>query len=463
MIPLPLALTLSFLFCSLPSSADPLHVSLNRRSVGVRDISHYAAAAERLRGKYGFSVPTTRRRGRKRASSADISIVNQDADASYFGSVSIGTPGQTLNVILDTGSSDLWVVDTTCQTCLRGTPVFDPTKSSSFAQSLGNQQTTIQYGSGSVAGQIAQESVSMGGFTVPKQVFLAADQTSDGLLDGTVSGIMGLAFSAIASTQSTPFWQALVQGNQLTAPEMSFWLTRVRGTTASTQQDQNGGVFTLGGMNSSLFTGDVEFLNMPVSTPSFWLLSMSAITVQGKSVPVTSGQTALSAIDTGTTLIGGPTTDVQAIWAAVPGSQAVPGMDGFFSFPCTASVVITLSFGGKSWPINSDDMNLGPISRGSSQCLGGIFDLGLGSNIVSGSGNPSWVVGDTFLKNVYSVFRATPPSVGFAQLSQLAGGSGTPIAGPNSSVQASAGSISNQISLTSLVSLMSIVFAVFFM
>ena len=40
-------------------------------------------------------------------------------------------------------------------------------------------------------------------------------------------------------------------------------------------------------------------------------------------------------------------------------------------------------------------MNLGTVGQG--LCLGGIFDLGLGSNIGSGGGNPSWVVGDTFL------------------------------------------------------------------
>lgn len=40
-------------------------------------------------------------------------------------------------------------------------------------------------------------------------------------------------------------------------------------------------------------------------------------------------------------------------------------------------------------------MNLGTVGDG--LCLGGIFDLGLGSNIGTGGGNPSWVVGDTFL------------------------------------------------------------------
>lgn len=54
--------------------------------------------------------------------------------------------------------------------------------------------------------------------------------------------------------------------------------------------------------------------------------------MQGKGVAVTGGASALAAIDTGTTLIGGPTNDVQAIWNAVPGARAIASMPGFFSF-----------------------------------------------------------------------------------------------------------------------------------
>lgn len=88
-----------------------------------------------------------------------------------------------------------------------------------------------------------------------------------------------------------------------------------------------------------------------------------------------------------------------------------------------------MSFGGKSWPLNTQDMSLGPERTGSNMCLGGIFDLSAGSNIPANSGAPGWVVGATFLKNVYSVFRASdPPAIGFAQLSDAAGGSGSVIA-----------------------------------
>lgn len=77
---------------------------------------------------------------------------------------------QQFNVILDTGSSDLWLAGAQCTSCPSGTPEFDTSKSSSFT-STGNQEVTIQYGSGAVTGTLAQDSVSMGAFSVSQQTF----------------------------------------------------------------------------------------------------------------------------------------------------------------------------------------------------------------------------------------------------------------------------------------------------
>ncbi len=77
---------------------------------------------------------------------------------------------------------------------------------------------------------------------------------------------------------------------------------------------------------------------------------------------------------------------------------------------CTTQVSVSISFGGKSWPIDPTDMNLGTV--GSNLCLGGIFDLNLGSSVTAGGGNPSWVVGDTFLVSLRIHFLchlASPP------------------------------------------------------
>ncbi|KAJ7288719.1 hypothetical protein C8J57DRAFT_1281068, partial [Mycena rebaudengoi] len=57
-----------------------------------------------------------------------------------------------------------------------------------------------------------------------------------------------------------------------------------------------------------------------------------------------------------------------------------------------------------------------PVASGSVECQGAIGE----------SGSDDWTFGHGFLKNVYTVFRAVPPSVGFAELSTLAGGTGMP-------------------------------------
>jgi len=80
-----------------------------------------------------------------------------------------------------------------------------------------------------------------------------------------------------------------------------------------------------------------------------------------------------------------------------------------------------MAFGGKSWPIKAEDMSLGPVTPGSSTCFGAIVDLGKNSNGIADK--PTWVVGDAFLRNVYSVLRYKPAEVGFAELSDAAGGS----------------------------------------
>ncbi|RPD78625.1 acid protease [Lentinus tigrinus ALCF2SS1-7] len=403
---------------------SPLHVPLTRRSANRNaSIERFASHAEHVRNKYGFKN-TTLALG-KRAQTVGVGIIDQNADSSYIGQVTIGTPPQSFKIVLDTGSSDLWVAATECLSCGQ-TPPFDPTKSSTIQQVTGlggqAQTITIRYGSGRVDGILASDTVSMSGFTVNPQRLVVVEQMTDGLLDGDVSGIMGLAFEALASTQATPFWQALVNSNQFNSPEISFWLARHL-DDVNPAVEEAGGVMTLGGTNSSLFSGDIEFNSLVNDgPPSFWMLELTGVTVQGKSVSVPTGSSALSAIDTGTTLIGGPSDAVQAIYSAVPGAQALNGqMEGFFAFPCSTKVDISMAFGGKLWPISEADMNLGTVSPG--MCLGGIFDLTLGSSVGSGGGNPTWVVGDTFLKNVYSVFRANPAAVGFAQLSDAAGGS----------------------------------------
>ncbi|EGN96283.1 hypothetical protein SERLA73DRAFT_185951 [Serpula lacrymans var. lacrymans S7.3] len=115
-----------------------------------------------------------------------------------------------------------------------------------------------------------------------------------------------------------------------------------------------------------------------------------------------------SIVDTGTTLVVGDTESVAQLYEAIGGQDASNTVgEGYYTFPCNDVPSVSLTFGGKSFPISSSTFNLGQVSSGSSDCVGGI---------VGSSGESFWIVGDVFLANVYTVFDLAKNRVGFADL-----------------------------------------------
>lgn len=83
---------------------------------------------------------------------------------------------------------------------------------------------------------------------------------------------------------------------------------------------------------------------------------------------------------------------------------------------------MSFAFAGQSWPVSPADFNLGRVDS-NGNCLGGIFSLDGEYNKPrhGGPAVPEYIIGDTFLKNTYTVFRYdNPRAVGFAALSQTA-------------------------------------------
>lgn len=357
---------------------------------------------EGLMAKYGGSPSSKTRR-----STGTNLLTNQGADSSFFGSIALGTPAVSFNVVLDTGSADLWVAGNTCTKGCSTVATFNPSGSSTYKNSSTPFQIT--YGSGSAAGALASDTVQMAGFSVASQVFAVCDVVNNVLTD-PVSGLLGLGFKGIASSGATPFWQTLATGSTWDSPLMAFQLTRFV-NQSNTQSLEAGGSFTMGFVNNSLFTGDIEYINIPSEAAnSYWILPITAITVQGNSISPGTGRETFAAIDTGTTLVGGPAQEIASIYAQIPGSSLGTGQfEGYYLYPCDTSVTVALSFGGRSWTVSPADFQVQQVSRGT--CLGGFFAL------TTGDSAPSWIVGDTFLKNVYSVFRFNPASIGFASLS----------------------------------------------
>lgn len=134
------------------------------------------------------------------------------------------------------------------------------------------------------------------------------------------------------------------------------------------------------------------------------------------------GQAAVSnrgaIIDTGTTVVYGPTADVSAFYAKYPGATALSnfGYDptqyaGYYAVPCSGTAYASLTFGGRAFTIpTSIFTSLGNVGtkNGQAYCVGGFVGndgLGLGT---------SWLVGDIFLQAVYTNFDLSNNRVGFA-------------------------------------------------
>ncbi|KAJ3995626.1 acid protease [Lentinula boryana] len=393
-----------------PSSPQSLSMNLKRRAPEARSADEIGTWAQAHKLNVEAKYRKTASSVEKRSTGQNL-VVNQKADSSFFGSLAVGTPPVAYDVILDTGSADLWLASSECAaSACDGVPTFKSSDSSTFQNK--STEFSITYGSGAAAGSLGEDVVQMAGFSVSNQVFGVCDQVSDNLLNSPVSGLLGLAFQTIASSGASPLWETLASSGAWDQPLMAFQLTRFNNDSKATDLEP-GGTFTMGTTNTSLYTGDIDYNDIPDNDESYWLQTVSSITSQGNTITISSGSSALAAIDTGTTLIGGPADAVAEIYSNIPNSEAGTGqLDGYYIYPCSTTVNVTMAFGGKSWAISNADFQAEQLN--SNTCMGAFFSLDTGDNA------PSWIVGDTFLKNVYSVFRYNPASVGFAELSSEA-------------------------------------------
>uniref|UniRef100_A0A8B9HYI4 Peptidase A1 domain-containing protein n=1 Tax=Anser brachyrhynchus TaxID=132585 RepID=A0A8B9HYI4_9AVES len=222
--------------------------------------------------------------------------LSNSMDMSYYGEISIGTPPQNFLVLFNTGSSNLWVPSTLCQSqACTNHNLFNPNQSSTF--STQDEYFSLQYGTGSLTGIFGYDTVTVQGLSITNQEFgLSETEPGTNFVYSPFDGILGLAFPSLSAGGATTVMQSMLQQNLLDSPIFSFYL--------SGQEGSQGGELIFGGVDPNLYTGQITWT--PVTQTSYWQIGIEDISIGGQSSGWCS-QGCQGIVDTGTSLLTVPT------------------------------------------------------------------------------------------------------------------------------------------------------------
>ncbi|KAF9288488.1 hypothetical protein BGZ68_000193 [Mortierella alpina] len=321
--------------------------------------------------------------------------LTNDNNAVWYGSISVGTPPNSFNVVFDTGRADLILPGKSCKSGCDGHTQYE-IGASSTAQELG-KSFNLAVGEGSViSGEQVTDTVSIGGFTASEQTLGIATSYPPNfqIQRFPADGILGMAFGSISAFPADSVMETLKSQNKEIPSVFAFKL-------AETDSE-----LMVGGTNDKLYTGG--FTNVPVTKKGYWQTTLDAIVVNEK--PVFTKLEAV--IDTGSTTISLTLEQAQEFYATIGGKDAsAKAGPGFYSFPCESFPSVALTFGGKSFKMSEKTFSLGKLSQGSNECVGSIVAK-------NDAGMDAVVIGTAFLQNVYTAFDLGNNQIGFADLAR---------------------------------------------
>jgi hypothetical protein len=219
-----------------------------------------------------------------------------------------------------------------------------------------------------------------------------------------MDGILGLGRGADAPGGWNPRYlmDALAARNIITSRLYGVHLSRAKDGTAN-------GELNLGAPNKDRYTGDLNWLDTVPNDRGFWEIGIADAGADGAS----SGLKGRSGIvDTGTSYILMPQADAVAMHKLVPGSSQ---SGETFRVPCDTKKEMQITFGKTMYNISTADWVGGTLAAGGCQ-----------SNIIGRQtfGETQWLLGDVFLKNVYTAFDFDKGKVGLGVESGSGSGSG---------------------------------------
>ncbi|KAL1755442.1 aspartic peptidase domain-containing protein [Schizophyllum commune] len=315
-------------------------------------------------------------------------------DLIYMSDINVG--GNDYVVQLDTGSSDLWIKGDTY-----------PLPNSDVSALSVN----VTYGIGWCNGSIAFADVEFANISVSKQAFLDVSTAQSPALSYQADGILGLGFTSLStidyalnstgSDKGRSLLYNLFEDNPNEPNFISFLMQR-----STDDSDDIEGTFTIGEYVDEY--KDVQkqtaIPTFPKTAPTRWTVLVDYLFVGDNtispttSVPGVQVNQAVALLDSGTSYTYAPDDIVDAIYKGVDGARFDSSL-GQWVVPCDAEIDMALQIGGQVFPLHPLDVTPTGLTD-QNQCVGSFVP----GSLAVAEGNFDWLIGDNFLRSVYSVY-----------------------------------------------------------
>ncbi|KAL7079549.1 hypothetical protein ACQ4LE_001763 [Meloidogyne hapla] len=262
---------------NISSTINPLSFPMHKKfTLPTRITNNTLSVSDFLKKKYSnFAQNKIQKRQINSSLAQDVpsySLSLSDyGNTQYYGKIEIGNPPQSFNVLFDTGSSNLWIPCSNCNSsaCIQHNR-FKCSNSTSCTHT--GKSFTIQYGTGSATGELLNDTVcfgneSLGICTDKNQGFgCATSEPGQTFEDAAFDGILGMAWNSISvGLVSQPLTQIFKNDQLCNEKRFAFWLTNVNyDATNSTI----GGEFTLCGTNSERYKEPIFWC--PLISTDYW-------------------------------------------------------------------------------------------------------------------------------------------------------------------------------------------------
>jgi hypothetical protein len=324
---------------------------------------------------------------------SEVGIVHK---TEYWGKIFVGTPAKEFSVIFDTGSGNLILPSSKCNSLACNSHTKFVPEDSKTALRIGKKgeslqdnprqkkEATIKFGTGKIHGQFYQDRLCLGQDSAcMKGNFIGTDYESEMPFDQcSFDGIMGLGFKDLSMGEGFNMVDDVVSQHALPSNKFSVFIT-----------DAEGSEISFGGYKRSQAASDV--LWAPVTRQSYWQIGIDDVTFNNEKTGLCSK--CQVAVDSGTSLLAGPSEVVKELASKLNLKEDCSNFD---KLP-----LLGFALGDKVLNLKPDDY----VDRAGDAC-----SLALMTLDVPPPKGPLFIFGDPFLRRFLTIYDRDGPRVGFA-------------------------------------------------